>query len=109
MHKLFWLRVVADLPTPFELALLSAICRNDATMKPLWFTNMRFICKCRATMQKIFSSHCSRSYSYSYRSYLFHPGLALSEPPENLPLVLRGPVAALLSVDVVVLEAVCGQ
>ena len=35
VHKLFWPRVVADLPTPFELALLSAICRNDATMKPL--------------------------------------------------------------------------
>ena len=53
VHKLFWLRVVPDLPTPFELALLSAICRNDATMKPLWFTNMRFICKCRAIMQNL--------------------------------------------------------
>lgn len=46
VHKLFWLSGAVDLPTPFELelALLSAICRSDATMKPLWFTNIRFIC-----------------------------------------------------------------
>ena len=44
VHKLFWLCIAVDLPTPFEPALLSAICRSDATMKPLWFTNMRFIC-----------------------------------------------------------------
>ena len=43
VHMLFWLCIAVDLPTPFEPALLSAICRSDATMKPLWFTNMRFI------------------------------------------------------------------